>query len=67
MREDFKENQATWSCAKENLECFVFEKKIIILFLKFPSFFFFKKYYLSFNIDFDTMNTALNNTREENI
>jgi len=45
------------------LECFV--RKFIIIILFIPSFFFLKKYYLSFNIDFD-INTALN-TREENI
>ena len=33
------------------LECFV--RKFIIIILFIPSFFFLKKYYLSFNIDFD--------------
>ena len=43
----------------------MFCSKFIIIILFIPSFFFLKKYYLSFNIDFD-INTALN-TREENI
>jgi len=64
MREDFKENQATWSCAKENLECFVFEKKSSFFFKNFPHFFSSKNTTCLSILILTLWNTTLNNTRE---